>query len=360
MQPVSHEYAHEQQVEHGERDEVFPLQRQYLVDAQTGKGPSHPHHEEDDEEGLGKEPHEAGDVVHHRVEAVQPCDVEGHPSAQEDGGGHGGYDEEVQILGQVVEAEVHAAILRVVAGGQLAFGLGQVEGAAVTLGIAGDEVDEEGDDGGDVALEDEPAVGLSAHDFRDLQGARQHDHGEDAHAHGQLVAHDLRAASHGADERELVVGAPAGQQDAHHADARGREQEEDAYVEVEHLQPLVHGQAGEGEERGQDHHVGGQVVEEAVGALGGEDFLGEHLEHVAEHLQGAIFAHAVRAEAALEEGAHLALHVDQDDGEDGIHQHDAHAYDDTLDEDRQPFGHQGGQHLVYPACYNTKVKHLLN
>ena len=71
------------------------------------------------------------------------------------------------------------------------------------------------------------------------------------------------------------------------------------------------------------------------------------------------FTYTVRTETTLEESTYLALHVNQNDGEYGIHQNDAHAYHYTFEEYRQTFRHQGSQRLVYPVGYYTKVKHLV-
>ena len=68
------------------------------------------------------------------------------------------------------------------------------------------------------------------------------------------------------------------------------------------------------------------------------------------------FTHTVRTEAALEESAYLALHINKNDGEHGIHQDDAHAYHYTFEEYCQTFRHDGSQRLVYPVGYYTKVK----
>ena len=93
----------------------------------------------------------------------------------------------------------------VVTGRKLRLGLGQVEGPAVDLGVAGYEVYDEGDDGGDVSLEYEPSVGLTLDDLGELHGIGEHDDRQDRQTDRELVADHLRAASHGADERVLVV-----------------------------------------------------------------------------------------------------------------------------------------------------------
>ena len=93
--------------------------------------------------------------------------MEGHPAAEEHEGGDSGDDEEVEVLGQVEEAEVYAGVLGVVAGGELVLCLGKVEWAAVGLGGGGYDVDDECDDGGYVASEDEPGAVLLGDNLAD-------------------------------------------------------------------------------------------------------------------------------------------------------------------------------------------------
>ena len=131
---------HQQQVRQTDGHEVFPFERQDLVDAQAREGPLDPHQEPDDEEGLAEEPHEARNPVHDGIEALPAGDVQRHPAAEEDRGGNAGDDEQVDELGDVEQSEVHARILRMVSGRELRLGLGQVERPAVDLGVAGDQV----------------------------------------------------------------------------------------------------------------------------------------------------------------------------------------------------------------------------
>ena len=230
---------HEQHVGQSDGHEVFPLKVQDLVHPQTREGPLHPHQQEDHEEGFAEEPHEARDPVHRGVEPVESRDVQRHPAAQKERGGHAGHDEQVDEFGDVEQAEVHARVLGVIPRRELRLGLREVERASVGLGVAGDQIDHEGDAGRDMPLEDEPAVGLLGDDFRKLHRIGQHDDREDRQSDREFVADHLCAAAHGADERILVVAAPACEQHAHHADRRGGHQEEDAHMEIEDLHALV-------------------------------------------------------------------------------------------------------------------------
>ena len=147
---------HQHQVDKVDWQQVFPFERQQLVDTQTGECPLKPDDDERQGECLEDKPYYAGDVVHDGVEAVPTGEVEGHPAAEEKEGGNTRHDEEVEILGEVEEAEVHTRILGVVTGGKLALGLGKVKRAAVSLGRACYKVDNEGDDCGNMARENEP------------------------------------------------------------------------------------------------------------------------------------------------------------------------------------------------------------
>ena len=141
-----------------------------------------------------------------------------HPATQENSGGYTGYDEQVQVLCQIEEAETHTGVFRMITGGQLAFGFGQVERAAVGFRITRNKIDDERYNCRDVSFEYKPAVGLSGYDFGELHRAHQDYHCQDTQPAGKFVTDDLRAASHGSDKRELVVGTPAGKQDTYHAD----------------------------------------------------------------------------------------------------------------------------------------------
>ena len=93
---------------------------------------------------------------------------------------------------------------------------------------------------------------------------------------------------------------------------------QDSDVEIENLHTFINRYAGEGHYRCKYYHVRGEVVKEPVRMPYRNDFLGKHLEDVAEYLQRAPFPDPVRAEAALEGRADLALHVNHYDGYDYV------------------------------------------
>ncbi|CDF21367.1 unknown [Prevotella sp. CAG:617] len=98
-------------------------------------------------------------------------------------------------------------------------------------------------------------------------------------------------------------------------------------------------------------------MEQAVGVAHLDDLLGEHLEHVGKHLEQAPFTYTHRAETTLEEGAHLALHVNQHDGEDGIKRNDDQSHQYAFNEHGAPLRHHGGEQAMQPLRYYAKVEH---
>ena len=85
---------------------------------------SRKHHEE----CLSEEPYKARNVVHYCVEAVQADDANGIQPPKNIVAATLRYDEQVQVLCQVEEAEAHTGVFRMIACRQLAFGLGQSNG----------------------------------------------------------------------------------------------------------------------------------------------------------------------------------------------------------------------------------------
>ena len=80
------------------------------------------------------------------------------PAAEEEGRDQRRDDEEVDVLGEVEEAETHARVLGGEAGHDLGVGLGHVERRAVGLGRGGDEEDHQREG----LLEGEPVEGGAA------------------------------------------------------------------------------------------------------------------------------------------------------------------------------------------------------
>ena len=205
------------------------------------------------------------------------------------------------------------------AGDELALGLGQVEGRAVSLGQRADEVDEERHEGGRV-VEEEPLPGqpaLRADDALRGHGAGQQDRDHQGHAGRDLVGDDLRRAADGAEERPLRVRRPSAHDDADHDQRGDRDDVEDADVHVRHHQRVAEGQRDEHAGEAHHHEVGRDAEEELVRLLGDQVLLEQQLHRVGHPLQKAAGAHAVGAHPALDARGHPALRPGEDPGGDG-------------------------------------------
>ena len=106
--PAEGDDAHHQgEVEEIDGKEILPLERKELVDSQTGESPLEPNDDERKRDGLADKPDGSGNIVHHGVETVPTGNVEGHPAAEEEEGCHACHDKEIEVFGEVEEAEVN-------------------------------------------------------------------------------------------------------------------------------------------------------------------------------------------------------------------------------------------------------------
>ena len=78
-------------------------------------------------------------------------------------------------------------------------------------------------------------------------------------------------------------------------------------------------------------------------------FLDKNLEHIGHRLEQSPGAHAVRAETALDESADLAFEIYVEEGEDCVEQHQADTYEQALQCNSGPFGHQAQEERVKPG-----------
>ena len=188
-----------------------------------------------------------------------------------------------------------------------------------------------------MTLEDEPGVFLSHYKFGDIHRSGEHDDRHQRQTERKFIAYHLGAASHGADQRILVVGSPACKQDTEHTHRRNGEHKEDADVPVDDLQAVAPGEAGQHRHRRGDHQIRSELEEETVGSLKADKLLDEDLEHVGKHLQQTPAAHAHRAEAALEPGAELALVKNIEECEHCIDTENQNSDDYAFDQNGEPF-----------------------
>ena len=255
----------------------------------------------------------------------------GVPAAEEHRGGHGRDVEHVDVLGQVVPAELHRRVLGHVTGDDLAFGLGEVEGKTVDFTDGADAVDDERREQGECP----PELPLGCDDLRGGHGARHEEHAHEGQAHGQFVRDDLRGGTHGAVQRQGRASRPAAQDDAVQTQRRDREDVQGADGHVgqlhrcgvaEDLHVRAHRDDRVDTERCECCDRGGQEVQEPLGPAGPHVLLEEELAGVRERLEQAEGTRHVRTGTRLHAAQASALdpqgqqHVgdQEDDDEHGL------------------------------------------
>ncbi len=120
---IDDDKGHQNEVYQVDRQKVLPFEREQLVDTQTGECPLEPDDDKRQHYGLGDKPQGSGNKPHDMVEAIPTGHLERHPAAEEKEGGDACNDKEVEVLGEIEEAEVDTGILGMVTGRQLALGL---------------------------------------------------------------------------------------------------------------------------------------------------------------------------------------------------------------------------------------------
>ena len=255
----------------------------------------------------------------------------GVPSAEEHRGGHGRDVEHVDVLGQVVPAELHRRVLGHVTGDDLAFGLGEVKGKTVDFTDGADAVDNECREQGECP----PELSLGCDDLRGGHGARHEEHAHEGQAHGQFIGDDLRGGTHGSVQGQGRAGRPATQDDAVQAQRGDRQdvQGGDGHVgqlqrrrNVTDLHVRPHRDDRVDAERSERRDRGGQEVQEPLSPAGPHILLEEELSRVGERLEQAEGARNVRAGTRLHATQASALdpqgkqHVgdQEDDDEHGL------------------------------------------
>ena len=184
---------------------------------------------------------------------------------------------------------------------------------------------------------------LRLHDLRHAERPRQRIHAHHRQAHGQLVADHLGRGAQPAQERVLVVGRPAGQDDPVHPERGDPEDVEQPHVDVGDLQglgtrqePEQGGGAAEGNHRRGDHgrhHAQRRRKQEEgpVHLARDQVLLEEQLDPVGDGLQQPEGAHAGGPQAHLDASDHLSLdpgHVGRHQEEDAEHHPDLDHHDD--------------------------------
>src|SRR5574341_410519 len=317
-----------QQRHQGQRQQELPGERHDLVIPVTRKRAPDPREHEDEAIHLSDQPERRRDRRQRFVDQRDDADVaerrrqdlDREPAAEEHDGNQERDDQHVYVLGHEEEAEPDAAVLRHEPGHQFALGLREVEGHAVRLGDAGDEIEEEGQRPHRQS-DEEPPLLLGHYDVREVQRTRKEHHGDDRERHGDLIADHLGGRTEPAHERIFIVRGPPRHDHAVGADARKGKNEKDPDVQVRDPERHLLGQEAE-EIRGRaegyhDHRAEchGQQderrkAEYRLVRLGGNDvLLQEKLHRVRDGLEQAVPAGAHRPQAGLHVGQQLALDI---------------------------------------------------
>ena len=199
--------------------------------------------------------------------------------------------------------------------------------------------------------------GLLLANFRETHGSGEANHAEHDQTDGEFIGNDLCTSTHRTDKRKLVVGRPPSEQNAHYTHTTHSQEEEHAHIEINDLRAFVPRQASKGDHRSRHHEERRDAVQELVSFAEIDDFLGHHLEHVANHLQQAPLTHTVRTDAALESCADFTLCVNHDDGEDGVDGDDNQSYQHAFHQDCQAVSHPSREQAVQPSRHDRKIKH---
>src|SRR5512143_2109260 len=309
-----HDRPGDEQVQDGQRQEHLPAEAHELVVA----GPRQRAADEDEEgDEAGRLQEEPDD----RRQEPGP-----QPAAEEQGRGQGRDQRQTQVFPDIEHAELHAGVLRMVAGHELVLRFGQVERQAPDLGRPGDE--EDGEPG--ALRHGEPKALLGQDDLAQVEGAGDHDHAHEREAHEHLVAHHLGGRPQPAEERVFVVRRPGAEDDAVDRERRHGQKEEQADVQIDDREARGEGDDGEGHQDGRDDDGRGQDEDRPVGERRHPVFLEEELDHIGQHLEDAEGADPVGAIALLPEAEQAALQPDEARGDPQRHGQDADDGQDHL------------------------------
>ncbi|MNO94234.1 hypothetical protein D3C76_858520 [compost metagenome] len=258
------------------------------------------------------------------------------PAAEEQGHQQRRDQDDADVLTDEEHAPFHAGIFNVVTVGQFLFRFRLVERVTVSHGDASDEEGQETED----LRNDEPQVLRLV--FNDVAHVEGTDLGHDAHQRqGQehLVGDGLGRGAQAAEQGELVVARPAGEQHGVHRQAGHGEEEQDADVQVRHTPVRGDRNDGEGDQQGAHGDHGCQGEDHLVGERRSPVFLEEHLDHVRAELEGAERADPVGTVAVLPEAEQTTLDPAQQRAADDHGEQDDDGLDD-LDEDVEHSGCQ--------------------
>ena len=132
-----HQRRRHDEIDHRGREQELPPERHQLVVAVARQRPAHPDVGEENRADLQQEGDPAQTVGVEQRNAV--------PAAEIQIGRDRRHRRHVDVLGLRKECEADGAVLGVVPGDQLLFGLGKIKRRAVGLGDTGDDIDDEAD-----------------------------------------------------------------------------------------------------------------------------------------------------------------------------------------------------------------------
>ncbi|MNZ54854.1 hypothetical protein D3C78_727660 [compost metagenome] len=167
--------------------------------------------------------------------------------------------------------------------------------------------DEEGAEAEELRNDEPQVLGLV---FNDVAHVERADLDHDAHqrqAHEHFVRHGLCRGPQAAQQGELVVARPAGEQHRVDRQASHGEEEQDADVDVRHAPGRGDRDDREGNQQGAHGDYRCQGEDHLVGEWRRPVFLEEHLDHVGGDLERAERADAVRTVTVLPEGEQTTL-----------------------------------------------------
>ena len=184
------------------------------------------------------------------------------PAAEEQGRQQRRDQYDADVLADEEHAPFHPGVLDVVAVRQFLLRFRLVERVTVGHGDAGDD---EGAEAEELRNDEPDVVDLVLDDVAHVERA---DLGDDAHQRqGQehLVGDGLGRGAQAAEQGELVVARPAGEQHGVHRQAGHGEEEQDADVQVRHAPGGGDRHDGEGDEQGAHRDHRGQGEDHLVG-----------------------------------------------------------------------------------------------
>ena len=219
--------------------------------------------------------------------------------------------EGVQEFGGEEHPEADAGVFDVETGHDLGFGFEQLERRAGHLRQRGDQEHQRRQRG----RGPEPETALGRDNSRKAHRAAEHYRDQHRQHRRHRVGYQLRHRPERAEQREFVVGGPAG-----HEDPEGREGSRRGEIQHPHVQVHAVGGCGQRDHRPQPDHSDHRqdrrdVEEDPVRPRRNHVLLEDQLEHVRDRLEQPVRADTVGPDPVLHAGDGLAFEPDQENDE---------------------------------------------